>query len=66
MICGNGSVWKGAPSTPLTTIAVTKILQTVFESNNLPGSLISCIVGGADVGKKMANDTRLELISFTG
>eukprot|EP01091_Cochliopodium_minus_P019057 TRINITY_DN788_c0_g1_i1.p1 TRINITY_DN788_c0_g1~~TRINITY_DN788_c0_g1_i1.p1 ORF type:complete len:530 (-),score=185.38 TRINITY_DN788_c0_g1_i1:33-1622(-) len=66
MISGNGSLWKGAQTTPLTSVAVTKILQSVFEANNLPGSLVSSIVAGGDIGEKMANDERLEIISFTG
>lgn len=29
MICGNTMVWKGAPSTPLCGVAVTKIIEKV-------------------------------------
>lgn len=66
MICGNNSIWKGSQTTPLTQIAVTKVLQHVLERNNLPGAIASSIVGGAEIGEKMTCDERLELISFTG
>ncbi|RKP01521.1 hypothetical protein CXG81DRAFT_18691 [Caulochytrium protostelioides] len=66
LICGNAVVWKGAHTTSLTSVAVTKILQTVLENNNLPGALCSLVSGGADVGKAMAADPRVDLLSFTG
>lgn len=59
-------IWKGAPSTPLCSVATTQIVASVLEKNNLPGSICSMICGGADVGSAMANDPQLPLISFTG
>lgn len=66
LVCGNTQIWKGAPSTSLVSVAVTKILQEVLESNNLPGAICSLVQGGADVGKAMANDKNISLMSFTG
>jgi len=66
MICGNTMIWKGAPSTPLCSIATTKIVADVLEKNNLPGAICSLVCGGADVGNAMSTDKRLPLISFTG
>lgn len=66
LVCGNPVLWKGAPSTNLCSIAVTKILASVLEKNNLPSSICSLITGGADVGNEMVSDKRLDLISFTG
>jgi len=37
LTCGNSMVWKSAPTTPLTSIAVTKILDSVLTANQLPG-----------------------------
>lgn len=59
-------IWKGAPSTPLCSIATTKIIAQVLEKNNLPGAICSMICGGADIGNAMAHDPQLPLISFTG
>jgi aldehyde dehydrogenase family 7 member A1 len=66
LVCGNAVVWKGAPTTNLSSIAVTKILQKVLEKNNLPGELCSLVVGGADVGEAIARSPLVDLVSFTG
>ncbi|KAI8321583.1 ALDH-like protein [Martensiomyces pterosporus] len=66
LVCGNSVVWKGAPTTSLTSVAVTKILAEVLESNGLPGALCSLATGGADIGHAIAKDKRVNLVSFTG
>jgi len=66
LVAGNTHVWKGAPTTPLTTIALTKIMAEVLERNNVPGSVIAAVCGGGDVGHTLANDRRVPLVSFTG
>src|SRR3990167_6066761 len=44
LVCGNANLWKGAPSVPLVSVAVTKLLQRVLEKNDLPGALCSMLV----------------------
>lgn len=66
LICGNVCLWKGAPTTSLTSVAVTKIVAQVLEENNLPGAICSLTCGGADIGTAMAKDERVDLLSFTG
>ncbi|KAK2723469.1 alpha-aminoadipic semialdehyde dehydrogenase-like [Artemia franciscana] len=66
LVCGNTLLWKGAPSTPLCSIATTKIVAQVLERNGLPGAICSLVTGGANIGEAMANDKRLPLLSFTG
>ncbi|CAL8071748.1 unnamed protein product [Orchesella dallaii] len=66
LTCGNTMVWKGAPTTPLCSVATTKIVASVLERNGLPGSICALVCGGADIGNAMANDKRLPLVSFTG
>lgn len=66
MACGNTMVWKGAPTTPLCSVATTKIVASVLEKNGLPGAVCGLVCGGADVGSAMAEDKRLPLVSFTG
>ncbi|XP_043833211.1 alpha-aminoadipic semialdehyde dehydrogenase isoform X2 [Dromiciops gliroides] len=66
LICGNVCLWKGAPSTSLISVAVTKIVAKVLEDNNLPGAICSMTCGGADIGTAMAKDERIDLLSFTG
>uniref|UniRef100_A0A9L0K360 Aldehyde dehydrogenase 7 family member A1 n=1 Tax=Equus asinus TaxID=9793 RepID=A0A9L0K360_EQUAS len=66
MICGNVCLWKGAPTTSLISVAVTKIIAKVLEDNKLPGAICSLTCGGADLGTAMAKDERVNLLSFTG
>ncbi|NP_001016377.1 alpha-aminoadipic semialdehyde dehydrogenase [Xenopus tropicalis] len=66
LICGNVCLWKGAPTTSLTSVAVTKIVAQVFEDNKLPGAICSLTCGGADIGNAIAKDERVDLVSFTG
>ncbi len=47
-------------------LAVTKIVGEVLSANNLPGAICSTISGGADIGQTMADDKRINLLSFTG
>ncbi|CAL1527725.1 unnamed protein product [Lymnaea stagnalis] len=66
MICGNTMLWKGAPSTPLVSVAVTKVISSVLEKNKIPGAVCSLVSGGEDIGKLIATDERVNLVSFTG
>jgi aldehyde dehydrogenase family 7 protein A1 len=66
MVCGDTVLWKSAETTPLISIATTKIVSQVLDKNNLPGAIATLCCGGADVGKAMAADDRIKLLSFTG
>ncbi|GAA6014212.1 hypothetical protein JCM10207_006133 [Rhodosporidiobolus poonsookiae] len=66
LICGNGTVWKPAPTTPLTAIATTKIIQEVLAANKLDAGLAALVCGGAEPGESLVNDKRVDLLSFTG
>ncbi|MBA0811139.1 hypothetical protein Gohar_003068 [Gossypium harknessii] len=64
----NGSVIPSerAPTTPLVTIATTKLVAEVLEKNNLPGAIFTSFCGGAEIGEAIAKDRRINLVSFTG
>ncbi|CAA7401233.1 unnamed protein product [Spirodela intermedia] len=66
LVCGNCVVWKGAPTTPLVTIATTEIIAQVLEKNNLPGAIFTSFCGGSEIGEAIARDKRIPLVSFTG
>jgi aldehyde dehydrogenase (NAD+) len=65
LVCGDPVVWKPSELTPLTAIAVQHIVNEVLESAGLAGAL-NLVLGGREIGQKMAADTRLPLISATG
>ncbi|RMF51077.1 MAG: aldehyde dehydrogenase family protein, partial [Anaerolineae bacterium] len=64
-VCGDTMVWKPSPITPLTAIAVQHICNRVMADHNLEG-VFTLAIGGAELGERIASDTRLPLISFTG
>lgn len=65
-VCGDVCIWKPSEKTPLTAIACQHIVAEVLKENNLPEGIFSLIIGDAEVGKWMAEDTRIPLISATG
>lgn len=58
MACGNTLVWKGAPTTPLVSIAINKIIVSVLERNGIPGSVACLVTGGSDIGETIVSDKR--------
>ncbi|KAF8958961.1 NAD-aldehyde dehydrogenase [Flammula alnicola] len=64
--CGNATLWKPSPTTPLCAIAVTKIVSSVLERNGIPGAVASLVTGGKDAGKAIVESRDVELVSFTG
>jgi len=65
-VCGNSNLWKPSPRTPLTAIAIQKILVNLCRQVGLPGLFPLCIGSNHLVGQWMANDAGLPLISATG
>jgi len=65
-ICGDVCVWKPSEKTPLTAIACQQITKEVFDANDVPEGVSGLIIGGAEIGKLMANDKRVPLVSATG
>ncbi|KAI8341720.1 Aldehyde/histidinol dehydrogenase [Chlamydoabsidia padenii] len=66
LVTGNGVLWKPSPTTPLVSIAVTRILERTLKEHNLPPALCSLVTGGTDVGESLTLDQRAHAISFTG
>ncbi|MGB0933195.1 MAG: aldehyde dehydrogenase family protein [Lishizhenia sp.] len=65
-VCGDVCIWKPSEKTPLTAIACQKITEEVFADNDIPEGVSCLVIGGAEIGKKMADDTRVPLVSATG
>ena len=58
---GNATVWKPSPSTPLCSIAVTKIVSGVLERNGIPGAAASLVIGGKDVGEAVVENESVDM-----
>ena len=65
-VCGNVCIWKPSEKTPLCSIACQNIINEVLKVNKLPDGISTLLSGGADVGKWMAEDHRISLVSATG
>ena len=65
-ICGNASVWKPSPKTPLTALAVQQICNRVMEADGLPPIFQVFIDAGTELAGRFVADRRVALISFTG
>ncbi|GJE93404.1 NAD-aldehyde dehydrogenase [Phanerochaete sordida] len=66
MAAGNATLWKPSPSTPLCSVAVTKIVSGVLERNGIPGAVAGLVIGGKDVGEAVVESEHVTMVSFTG
>jgi aldehyde dehydrogenase (NAD+) len=64
-VCGNAIVWKPSPKTPLTALAVQMLANRIVEALDLPPIFTLCVCDNA-VAPKLAADSRVSLVSFTG
>jgi len=65
-VCGDVCLWKPSEKTPLTALAVCKVLDGVLERTGWRG-ISSLVIGDVDeVGEPMLDDRRIPLVSATG
>ena len=65
-VCGDTMVWKPSSKTPLTAVAIQKIVNRVMKPLGWEGVMNLMIGSGREVGDLMINDRRFPLISATG
>ncbi len=65
-ICGNTTVWKPSSKCPLCCIAVQNICNRALEAGGFPPIFLSFMGSGHDLANRFVEDTRVNLISFTG
>jgi aldehyde dehydrogenase (NAD+) len=65
-VCGDVCIWKPSEKAPITAIACQELTKQVFEANGVPEGVSGVVIGGADLGILMSNDTRIPLVSATG
>src|SRR3984957_8082898 len=66
IVCGNATLWKPSEKTPITAIACTKIAEQVCRECGIDAALWSLVIGGSEIGRLLAEDTRVPLVSATG
>src|SRR5262249_6496787 len=55
LVCGDPVIWKPSHLTPLTAVAVQRIVNRVLESAGFAG-LLNLTVGSRDIGELMSHD----------
>ena len=65
-VCGNATVWKPSPKTPLAAIAVQRLCNQIIDELDLPPIFTLLIDSGRELGDRMVADQRAALVSFTG
>ena len=65
-VTGDTVIWKPSSKAPLTAIAVMKVISGVLDRLKAPQIFSLLIGGGSIIGDRIANDTRVPLVSFTG
>jgi len=70
LVCGNTLVWKPSEKTPLTALATQALFLKACaqhpQAAPLSSGLLSVALGRADIGRCLAEDVRVALVSATG
>ncbi len=66
LVAGDTVVWKPAEATPLTALATDALLARAARDVGAPEGLHHVVLGGREVGARLAADERVALVSATG
>jgi aldehyde dehydrogenase (NAD+) len=65
-VCGDISIWKPSPKTPLSAIASMKICNEALKKGGFPDIFFLFNDAGTELASEFVDDKRIPLISFTG
>lgn len=67
LVCGNSLLWKPSEKTPLTALAVQALFERAAVAfGGAPEGLSQVLIGGAEVGAALTDDSRVPVVSATG
>jgi aldehyde dehydrogenase (NAD+) len=67
LVCGDPVIWKPSDKTPLTALATMAIFQrAAARFGGVPEGLAQVVIGGADLGARLAADPGVPIVSATG
>jgi aldehyde dehydrogenase (NAD+) len=67
LVCGDPVIWKPSEKTPLTALAVHRLMGDVLRDfGDAPEGLVSLVIGGREVGAQLVADPRAAIVSATG
>jgi aldehyde dehydrogenase (NAD+) len=65
-VCGDISIWKPSPKTPLSAVASMRICNEALREGGFPDLFFLFNDAGTELAQKIVDDHRIPLISFTG
>jgi aldehyde dehydrogenase (NAD+) len=65
-VCGDISIWKPSPKTPLSAIAAMRICNDALKKGGFPDIFFLFNDAGSDLAQAFVDDRRIALVSFTG
>lgn len=65
-VCGDITVWKPSPKTPLSAIASMRICNEALRAGGFPDIFFLFNDAGTELAQRFVDDKRIPLISFTG
>lgn len=65
-ICGDITIWKPSPKTPLSAVASMKICNEALKAGGFPDIFFLFNDAGSELAQHFVDDKRVGLISFTG
>jgi aldehyde dehydrogenase (NAD+) len=67
IVCGDSLIWKPSEKTPLCAMACQRLLMRAAAGlKSIPPGLSTVVIGGRDLGRVLAEDRRVPLVSATG
>jgi aldehyde dehydrogenase (NAD+) len=66
LVCGDAVVWKPSEKTMLTALACQALVAEAARRAGAPEAISAVVIGAADVGEALVDDSRVALISATG
>ena len=65
-VCGDISIWKPSPKTPLSAIASMNICNEALRKAGFPDIFFLFNDAGSEIAQQFVDDKRIGLVSFTG
>ena len=65
-VCGDISIWKPSPKTPVSAIASMRICNEALRAGGFPDIFFLFNDAGSELAQQFVDDRRIPLISFTG
>ncbi|WP_425436389.1 L-piperidine-6-carboxylate dehydrogenase [Mycobacterium numidiamassiliense] len=66
LVCGDTVVWKPSELTPLTALACQALIERAAADVGAPPGVSGLVLGDRDLGERLVDDARIELLSATG